>query len=155
MCAAGLALQLSVSFVYTGASGAEMVSGFADAALYYGSAIAAASTTVLGLLFTVIGLARNAEVEFEPSLYRRVARLALFCVLSLIGSIVLLLVLCVPIGEFDALPKWWYGAIYRVIATLVAVLAGLSVTIVLVLFAAVRQVLRSMTPLDGMWGGDN
>ena len=51
------------------------------------------------------------------------------------------------------LPNGWYRILYYFLAGVVSLLTALAVTIILLLFTAVRQVLKELTPLENMWGG--
>lgn len=153
LVALGLALVLYLwsSVTSLGVSASDLIQSVSTSALYYASALAGASTTGLGLLFTVIGLAKKSDKTFDESLYARVGRLSLFLVVMLVTSVLLLLILCLPLSELE-LAAGLYRATYYVLAVLVSLLTGLAVAVILILFQAVRQVLKELTPLRSVWG---
>ena len=150
-----LGAQFSPIFIYPEADTGELLKGLSSSALYYASALAGASTTGLGLLFTVIGMGRGSDENLDERLYARVGRLALFLVFMLIGSVALLLILCIPLAEYSQIPELWTRGTFYFLTTLVSILTALAVTIILLLFTAVRQVLLELTPLKSMWGHTN
>ena len=150
-----LGAQFSPIFIYPEADTGELLKGLSSSALYYASALAGASTTGLGLLFTVIGMSRGSDEQLDERLYARVGRLALFLVLMLVGSVLLLLILCVPLAEYSQIPELWMQGTFYFLTALVSILTALAVTIILLLFTAVRQVLLELTPLKSMWGHTN
>ncbi len=134
--------------IYSSAKALDMIETLRGSALYLGSAMATSSGTTLALMLTLVGFMMRLDTEFDRSVYKRIKNIALFSTLSLAGSVVLLLVLTLPIGEFEKLPKQWYPILYTVIYTLVILLAGLLVGTVTLVFGTVLLLIQNVTPGD-------
>ena len=138
----------AVGQVYSDAKAIDLINQLAQAGLYFGSAMATASATTLALMLTLIGMARRAEADFGNSFYRNVYRISRLATATLLGSVVLLLLLTLPVGEFEGLDTMWFIWLYRVLFALIGVLSALLVATVLLVFTTVRDVIVNITPED-------
>lgn len=110
------------------------------------SSVMTASATILALLLTGLGLAEGVDATLKPKTYARMRRLALIDSVALIGSVlVLLIILNVPLQKTETVPGWWYSGVYYTIIGSSAVLGGLLIAIVLMLY----ETIRGMTLLLG------
>ena len=143
-----LGLALGVNFlagnVFRDAEAKDMVHALSNSALRFSASIATSSATILALMLTLVGMTRSADQEFSEGLYRRILRLGGLSTVALCGAILLLLLLSLPIGEFENLPARWYTGLYWVLVSLIAGLTGLIITIVLMLFNAIRRVVKTL-----------
>ena len=98
-------------------------------------------------MLTAVGMAHRADAEFDERFYRNVYRIAVLSTVTLLGSVVLLLVLTLPVGEFEVGPSWFVW-LYRALYATVAMLSSLLVALVLLVFATVRAVIVNITPAD-------
>ncbi|QEG39304.1 hypothetical protein [Roseimaritima ulvae] len=106
------------------------------------SSILTVSATVLALMLTMIGLGHNANAGLADAHYHRIIKIALYdAVLFAAGTIVFVLH-CVPVYESDAIPSWWYPTIYYGVLVTLATLAGGAVSIVTLLYLAVKDVVE-------------
>ncbi len=65
--------------------------------------------------------------------------LALIDTIALVGSVlVLLLLLNVPLEKTEAVPTWWYSAVYYAVIGASAVLGGLLIAVVLMLYETIK-----------------
>ena len=103
------------------------------------SSIMTASATILALLLTGLGLAEGVDVQLKPTTYKQMRQLALIDSIALIGSVlVLLIILNVPLEKTETVPAWWYTGIYYTIISSSAVLGGLLIAIVLMLYDTIK-----------------
>lgn len=134
--------------IYSSAAAMDLIEAVRSSALYLGSAMATSAATTLALMLTLVAFVHRMDREFDHDLYRRIARVSRLSTWSLIGSVLLLMVLTLPVGEFDKVPagwfRWLYTAIYAAVVTLSAVLVG---TVVL-LFGTLMHLIRVITPTD-------
>jgi hypothetical protein len=101
-----------------------------------------ASATTLALMLTLLSLSAGIDTKLELSHYRRIKQIALFDVIAFVGATVLLVTLIVPFGENISIPITWYTIIYYVVSIIAGVLGGMLVTVVIMLYTAVRDFIR-------------
>ena len=146
-----LAVALGVSFlsgtIYSGVEARELISALSNSALRFGAAVATSAATILALMLTLVGMSREADTDFGKDLYRRVLRLCALTTVTLCGAIFLLLLLSLPVGEFENLPGRWYPFYYWALVGLVSGLTGLIITVVLTLYNTVRHVVKLISPI--------
>lgn len=142
----GLGANRAIGTVYGEAQAVLLIESLAASGLYLGSAIATASATTLALMLTLLGLTNRADNDFDHDVFVRIERVSILATLSLLGSLFLLVILVLPVGEFDSVPDRWFPTMYNVLfAMTIGVTALLSSTVVL-LFLTVRQVVTGITP---------
>lgn len=103
------------------------------------SSAATASATTLALMLTLLGLSADIQQNLKDAHYHRIQQIALIDCIAFIASIVLLLTLVIPFGEADAIPIGWYSAIYYFIVGGSALLGGIMVAVILMIYSAVRE----------------
>ena len=113
------------------------------------SSVMAASATTLALMLTLLSLSAGVERDVKKSHYERIRQIALVDVVAFIGATLLLVTLVVPFGEASEIPSGWYIAIYYATSLLAAVLGGMLVAVMLLLYAAVRDLIATVGPGDG------
>ncbi|QIG79087.1 hypothetical protein [Stakelama tenebrarum] len=146
---AGLA-YLSVGQIYSGAKAIDLIGQLTQSALYFGSAIATSSATTLALMLTLIGMAHRSEAEFDDDFYRNIYHIAVLATGTLAGAVLLLLMLTMPVGEFDGLSSFWFIWLYRVLFAMVGLLSALLVATVMLVFMTIRRVITGITPTDAV-----
>ena len=130
----GLAGHFSSGAIYSSLEAREMISALSSPALYLGSAIAASAATTLALMLTLLGLVRRADAEFDTHMYVQIYRVAVLSTVLLAGAVVMLLLMTMPIGEFDDVPESWFPMLYKVLYWIVVVLSAGLVAMVTMLF---------------------
>ena len=151
-CAAAFVLLLGLGGhfasgrIYSTLHAREMIEALSQPALYLGSAIAASAATVMALMLTMLGMVRRVESDFDQSMYKRVYRISQLSAWLLGGSVVLLLVMTMPIGEFENIPGDWYPTLYTSMYWMVMVLSALLVGMVTLLFSTIRDLIANVTP---------
>ena len=146
--AVGFAGQIASGRIYSGLHAREMIDALTSPALYLGSAIATSSATTMALMLTVLGLVRRMDADFDHSTYKNVYRISLLSAVLLVGSVVMLLMMSMPIGEFEEVPEAWYPALYKALYWLVVGLSALLVAVITLLFSTIRTLITNITPDD-------
>ena len=104
------------------------------------SSVMTVSATILALMLTVIGISRGTDHPIRRDFYHRIQQIALLDVITFVVSTILLLGLVVPFGEELEMPQGWYVTIYYVVTAASALVGGLLIAVVLMLYGAVRDV---------------
>ena len=123
-----------------------LIESLTSSTLYLGSAIAASSATVLALMLTLTGLVKQVDEDFDEGIYRRVSAISRLSATNLAGAVLLLMLLSMPVGEFDDIPGYWYIVLYNILYSLMIGLCALSVGIVLLLMATVDKLIMNISP---------
>ena len=148
--AVGVGGQFASGSVYSSLHAREMIDALSSPALYLGSAIAASSATTMALMLTLLGLVRRVDSEFDQSMYHHVYWISLLSAFLLGGSVLMLLLMTMPIGEFDEIPQRWFPTLYKVLYWLVVLLSAMLVAMVALLFTAIRTLIAEVTPHDSV-----
>lgn len=146
--AVGVAGHFANGAIYSSLHARELIEALSGPALYLGSAIAASGATTMALMLTLLGLVRRVDAEFDQAMYRRVYRISMLSALLLAGSVVMLLIMTMPIGEFDDVPADWFPALFLVLYWMVVVLSAMLVGMVTLLFSTIRTLIANITPHD-------
>ena len=103
---------------------------------------------ILALMLTLLSVSAGASVELKWAHYQRVKQIALIDTIVLIGAVLIYLLLNVPLGKVEAAdgPRPPFAVLYY--GTLVAssLLAGALITIALMLYNAVRDIILAIGP---------
>lgn len=146
VCAFGYGARQAVGRVYGSGEAIALLEALARSGLYLGSATATASATTLALMLTLISMVRRADHEFDTWIYANIERIARLATISFLTSLVLLMVLVFPIGEFDSIPGRWYPMLYETIFAGVVIVIALVAATVILLYRTIRHVIAAMTP---------
>ena len=138
--------QWLIGRVYTGYEARQLLESMSSSALYFGSAIVTASATILALMLTILSLTSQSDEDFDQVFFLRVERIAKLATAALMGGILLLLFLSIPIKESDNVPGSWFTTIYYALIFILAALAGLLITIVLMLLNAISSLIEMVRP---------
>lgn len=98
------------------------------------SAVMAGSATILALMLTVLSLTQNVDQSIKPKHYRRVRDIAFLDTLTFIGATLLLLFHSIPVQDSDQVPSTWYAAIYYVLLCWTALIGGMLITTMIMLY---------------------
>lgn len=138
--------QWLVGQISSGWEARAMLESALPSARALGTSVVTASSTILALMLTMLGLTRQANTDFDMRFYRRIEHTGLLSSISLSGAILLLLFLSVPLQEKLEISPHWYTTIYYVVISLTAALAGLLVSIVFMLFNAMTSLIGVLRP---------
>lgn len=129
--ALGTGAWFAVGAVYSSAKASQLIEALTESGLYLASTGAGASATILALMLTLLGMINKADaIEFDDILSALVKRISSFATLALMLSLLLLLLMVFPIGEYEELPGNWYSWLFNIMfAMTVLVLASLAMTV--------------------------
>lgn len=144
--AIALSGQWLVGQVYSGWEARQLLESVISSALYFGSATVTGSATILALMLTMLGLTNTTDGEFDSIFFKRIERIGLLSTITLIAGVLLMLFLSVPVQESKDVPASWYKIIYYVLISYIAILSGLIVGVVLMLFNAIRSLIDVVKP---------
>ena len=146
VCLVGLGARVAIGRIYSSGDALALLDALSSSGLYLGSASATASATILALMLTLIGMVRRSEREFDGGIYEKVLRIAKIATASLMTSLVLLLALVFPIGEFEGLPNSWYRWMYDGLFAATVATVGMLAATVMMLYQTIHTVIAEITP---------
>lgn len=132
--------------VYGETQSIELLSSLKSSSLYFGNALATVSATILALMLTLLSMTHKLDAEFDGAIYRGIRLVGLISTITFVVSLVLLLCLSLPVGEFENIPAGWYKGLYYTISTLNILLSGLMIIGVLVLFDTISTLINKLAP---------
>lgn len=100
-----------------------------------------ASATILALLLTLLGISTGTESKIKKAHYKQVLNIAKFDTVLFVGSLVLFQLFNIPITESESLPTYWFAYIYWATLFFSSVLSGLMVTVILLLYSTVTNII--------------
>lgn len=138
----------AIGRVYGQSEALNLIDNLSRSSLYFGSATATASATILALMLTLVGMTKRSEADFDNKVYRSVFRVSIYATVTLCGSVVLLLVCTIPVGEFERVPSQWYSWLYHTLFAGIGLLSAMLVATILLLYFTIRRVIIAITPMD-------
>lgn len=146
--AAALALagQWFLGQGYGGYEAVKLIQSMTSPFLFLGSSIVTASATIMALMLTLLSFINQTDTEFDNSFFKRIERIGFLATVALSGGVLFLLFLSMPIQESEQVPTNWFEIIYYVLISFSAVLSGLLVTIILMLFNAITSLIYVVRP---------
>jgi hypothetical protein len=141
-----IAGQYLVGRIYSGTEARQLLQAVVPSARSVGTGVLTASATILALMLTMLSLSRNATSKLESTFFKRVERIGLLCTVAMVSGILLLLILSIPVQESKQLPTSWYSIVYYTLISITAVVSGLFVAIVLMLYNAMQSLVKVLRP---------
>lgn len=102
--------------------------------------------TVLALMLTLLGLSTSTETKLNWVHYQRIKQIALVDMVTFIVAVLFYLLLNVPIQETDSGTLEWFYSLYYAALIISSLLAGAVITVVLMLYNAVRNIINAIGP---------
>lgn len=124
-----------------GAEGRLLLEAMLPTTRFLCSAMMTATATILALMLTILSLSSSSSNQIHSSHYKRVQQIALLDMVAFVGATLLLLVLNIPLEESDSISTRWYSVTYYVVLTYSSVLGGMLISIVMMLHAAIRDMI--------------
>lgn len=124
-----------------GAEGRFLLEAMLPTTRFLCSAMMTATATILALMLTILSLSSSSSNQIHSSHYKRIQQIALLDMLAFVGATFLLLVLNIPLEESDSISTEWYNTSYYVILIYSSVLGGMLISIVMMLHAAIRDMI--------------
>ena len=101
---------------------------------------------ILALMLTLLSLSAGMDINIKWSHYQRVRQISWVVTVTIIATVLVNLLLNIPIGESDKTRIQWFTYIYYSLLGISAILGGSFVTIVLLLYNTVRDMIGVMDP---------
>jgi hypothetical protein len=148
--AAAIALvgQWFIGRNYVGAQAKFLLQAINNSALWLGGSVVTASATILALMLTMLSLSDQTKIDFDKVFFRRIEQIGVMTTISLAGGILLLLFLSIPLQATDDVPNQSFTVIYYILIVFLSLLAGLLITVVLMLLNAIRSLIEGVRPDD-------
>jgi hypothetical protein len=115
---------------------------------FLASGVMTVSATTLALMLTLLSLSSGIDHEIKRGHYERIRQIAFVDVVAFVAATLLLVVLVVPLGDAAEIPAAWYVGIYYAVSLLAAAIGGVLVAVMLLLYAAVRDLIGVLTGDD-------
>lgn len=117
-------------------------------ARFLASGVMAVAATILALMLTLLSLSYGTDFRLRTVHYRRIKMIALVDTVGFVVSTVFLLLLIIPLEQTENIDVGWYGEIYYAVLGISAVMGGLLITVVLMLYHTVRDVIDTIAGDD-------
>lgn len=140
--------QWFIGRIYSGDEARFLIAAMLNSALFFGASVVTASATILALMLTMLSLTDQSKIDFDKVFFHRIEQIGVMTTVSLASSILLLLFLSIPVQESKSVPTHWFTTIYYILIISLALLAGLLVTVVLMLLNAIRSLIENVQPDD-------
>lgn len=151
----GLAAMITLvgAFIVGEASGYEayrLLEVALSATRNFCGTITLATGNILALMLTLISLSVNSDIELKWAHYQRVEEVALVDTITFVGAILIYLLLNMPISETEPAsdPTMWIAYFYYGTLVLASLLGGAVITVILMLFNTVRDIILIMSPSE-------
>lgn len=102
--------------------------------------------TVLALMLTLLGLSSSTETKLKWVHYQRIKQIAFVDMVTFIITVLFYLLLNIPIQETDSGTLEWFYGLYYAALIISSLLAGAVITVVLMLYNAVRNIIDAIIP---------
>jgi len=110
------------------------------------SAILTATSTILALLLTLLSFSGSTEKNIHAEHFIRIRWIARFSCFAFAAAICLLLFLNLPIENADEKLQNYYVALYYIFLSYGAIIGGLMISIVLMLYQAASEIILLVHP---------
>ena len=124
-----------------GAEGRLLLEAMLPTTRFLCSAMMTATATILALMLTILSLSSNSSNRLHSFHYKRVHQIAILDMVAFVGATLLLLFLNIPLEESDSISTEWYSTTYYVVLIYSSVLGGMLISIVMMLHAAIRDMI--------------
>lgn len=113
------------------------------------SAVMTGSATILALMMTLLGLGQSSSHSLKRLHYRRVSAIAFVDTATFVGATMLLLFHSIPIEDSEKIPPGWYDGMYYALLSATALIGGMLITTMLMLYRTVRDMIFVVGGIDG------
>lgn len=134
--------------VSTGSEARFLLEGMLPSIRFLCSAVMTATATVLALMLTLLSITSTQEEQLKSLHYDRVRQIAKADSVTFAAALILLLVVSVPLAEPSEVPDNWYTIVYYVAVLYTAGVGGALITVILMLYNAVTDLIGVMHPAE-------
>ncbi|MFP3883742.1 MAG: hypothetical protein ACLFWH_15690 [Actinomycetota bacterium] len=119
----------------------QLLDAVIPAARFLATAVLTAGITVLALLLTLLGLSFTTDFTFSELFYSRISRITTLSVAMIVVAISVLLAAGLPVAEVET--DSVYELFYYAIAGALSLLAGVAVSVSLMIGSTMRDLMRA------------
>lgn len=112
----------------------------------FSGTIMLALITVLALMLTLLGLSTSTDIKLKWIHYQRIKQIAFVDMVTFIAAVLFYLLLNVPVQETDSGTLQWFYFLYYAALIISSLLAGAVITIVLMLYNAIDNIIYAIGP---------
>ena len=105
-----------------------------------------ATSTILALMLTLLSFSQQSERRLKAYHYNRIWWIARFAAIVFVAALILLMTLNVPINNAHEAFHGWYNVVYYTLLVYTALMGGLMITIILLLYQAARDIILIAHP---------
>jgi hypothetical protein len=111
------------------------------------SSLMTVTATILALMLTMLSLSHAGEGNFIASHYDRVQQISLLDTITFAAATILLLFISIPFSQSqNGIPATFYTILYYIILVYAAVLGGALISIIILLYSAITDMVRVVHP---------
>ncbi len=110
------------------------------------STVTLALGNILALMLALLGLSAGANVDLKWTFYKRVKQISWVVSITLIGSVLIYLLLNIPLEKSENASNDSFAYFYYITLALSSILGGAIITIVLMLYNTVKDVIHVLGP---------
>lgn len=125
----------------TGAEGRVLLQATLPSIRFLCSSAMTALSTILALMLTLLGLSYRSDIDLSAAHYKRIHQIAFVDAITFVLAALFLLLVTVPVEKTDAIPTGWFNTVYYIVISTAAILGGLLISVVLMLYDAVRDMI--------------
>lgn len=145
--AAGLftLLALWLTGTTSDAKAIRLIQSASPSIRFFAASTMTASSTVLALMVTVLGISRSIEATFDAVHYQRLHELGIVQVVTFLGALLLLSFVTLPVEAANNVEANWYSWIYYGLITYVSLLTGVIAAMVWMLYELLADLIGVAT----------
>lgn len=113
---------------------------------FISSAVLTATSTILALILTLLSFSSNTDRDLKPAHYERIKWIARLSTIAFCAAIVLLMCLTLPLNNSAEKLQSWYRTLYYVFIIYGALLGGVMISIILMLYQAATAIIIIFHP---------
>ncbi len=126
----------------------SLVDAASPSVRFLASAVMTVSATTLALMLTLLGLSTDIDGDVKKGHFERVRQIALVDTAAFVVATMLLVSVVVPTDPSSPIPPGWFSWIYYGVSVIVSILGGGLIAVMLLLFAAIRDMIVVLSPGD-------
>lgn len=132
--------------ISSGSEARFLLEGMLPSIRFFCSAVMTSTATILALMLTLLSFSNNQSGKLKSVHYDRVRQISQVDSATFAGALILLLMVSVPLAESSEVPTVWYSIIYYIAVFYTAGLGGALITIVLMLYNAITDLISIIDP---------
>ena len=109
---------------------------------------------ILALMLTLLSLSASTDIELEWTHYERIKQIAWVVTVVLIVAVLIYLLLNIPLTEAEKAEEStgpWFARLYYATLVVSSLLAGALISIALMLFNTVKDIIHALGPEKPAW----